>query len=100
MKPDERPDLGTNEPRRSQLRRILDESPQARNRIGRAIASLGITTLVAIAALGFLLIWHLRRRAGLIRDRLAPPKVVDLIDPLDESNEGRTPTKPESSPPI
>src|SRR3974377_1064287 len=43
-------------------------------------ASLLATVLVAIAVLGLLLIWHLRRRAQLIRDRLGPPRAVSLAD--------------------
>jgi hypothetical protein len=69
------------QPRRSRLRRILDERPEARSRLGRAIASLLGTGLVALAALGGLLIWHLVRRGRLIRERLNPPRVVELIDP-------------------
>jgi hypothetical protein len=98
MKPVERPEPGAPEPRRSQLRRILDESPRDRERIGRAIAWLGITMLVAIVSLGLLLIWHLRRRAGLIRNRLAPPRDVGLIDPVAESNEDPTSMNSESPP--
>jgi hypothetical protein len=73
------------EPRRSRLRRILDEQPQARSRIGRAVAILLGTTLVAIAAIGALVIWHLIRRGRLIRERLNPPRRVGLPEiPADE----------------
>jgi hypothetical protein len=67
-----------NKPRRSRLRQILDERPEARPRLGRAIASLLATGLVALAAIGGLLIWHLVRRGRLIRERLNPPRNVTL----------------------
>jgi hypothetical protein len=63
------------EPRRSQLRRLL-ERPDARPRVSRAVASLLAASVVAIAALGGLLIWHLARRARLIREGLGPPRPV------------------------
>src|SRR5271165_3380384 len=66
------------EPRRSRLRQLLDENPQARPRIGRAVAALLGTTLAALAALGALLIWHIVRRGRLIRERLSDPRVVRL----------------------
>lgn len=78
---DEEPTARPGEPRRSQLRRILDETPRARRRIGRAVVSLGMTTLAAIVILGLLLIWHLIRRARLIRERLDSPKETRLVDP-------------------
>jgi hypothetical protein len=68
------------EPRPSRLRQILEEQPQARGRIGRAVAALLGTGLVALAALGALLIWHLIRRGRLIRERLSPPRKVGLPD--------------------
>jgi len=70
------------EPRRTRLGRILAERPEARPRLSRAVGSLLAVILVAIAVLGFLTIWHLRRRAQLIRDRLAPPRRISLPDPL------------------
>lgn len=73
--------VGAGEPPQSRLRRILDESPRNRSRIGRAVAALAATALVTIAVLGILLIWHLVRRARLIRERLDPPKDVGLVDP-------------------
>jgi len=75
------------EPRRSRLRQILDEQPQARARLGRAIAVLLGTTLVALAALGALVIWHLIRRGRLIRERLNAPRKVWLPEtPADEDD--------------
>jgi len=75
------------EPRRSRLRQILDEQPQARSRIGHAVAVLLGTSLVALAAIGALVIWHLIRRARLIRDRLNPPRKVSLPElPADEDD--------------
>jgi hypothetical protein len=58
------------EPAKTRLGRILAERPEARPRLARAVGSLLGITLVAVAAIGVLLIWHLRRRAGLIRERL------------------------------
>jgi hypothetical protein len=75
------------EPRRSRLRQILDEQPQARPRVGRAVAVLLGTSLVALAALGALVIWHLIRRGRLIRERLNPPREIWLPEiPADEAD--------------
>jgi hypothetical protein len=65
---------------RSQLSRILEERPEARSRLGRAVAALLGTFLVAVAMFGGLLIWHIRRRARLIRERLNAPRIVRLPD--------------------
>jgi hypothetical protein len=66
------------EPPPSRLRRILEERPEARPRLGRAIAVLLGTVLVAFAALGALLIWHIARRGRLIREGLRAPRVIRL----------------------
>jgi hypothetical protein len=71
---------GQRQPKRSRLGQILAERPEARPRLSRAVGSLLATVLVAIAVLGLLLIWHLRRRAQLIRERLGPPRAVSLPD--------------------
>jgi hypothetical protein len=42
------------------------------------VAALLGTFLVAMAALGGLLIWHIRRRGRLIRERLNAPRIVHL----------------------
>jgi hypothetical protein len=68
------------QPPRSQLSRILEERPEARSRLGRAVAALLGTFLVAVAMFGGLLIWHVRRRARLIRERLHAPRIVRLPD--------------------
>jgi hypothetical protein len=65
-------------PGRSRLRRILDERPEARPRLGRAIAILLGTGLVSLAAIGALSIWHLVRRGRLIRERLNAPHIVRM----------------------
>jgi hypothetical protein len=76
------------EPPRSRLRRILDERPEARPRIGRAVATLLGTGLVTFAAFGALLIWHMVRRGRLIRERLSAPRVVRLPEfPTPETNQ-------------
>jgi hypothetical protein len=67
-------------PRRSPLRRILEERPESRPRLARAFFELAATTLVAVAAIGALLIWHVIRRGRLIRERLSAPRAVDLPD--------------------
>ena len=87
MRAEEHEPLRGAEPHRSQLSRILKEHPESRTRLKRAVASLGLTFVFAIATLGILLIWHLRRRASLIRESLEPPKDVTLVDPLP----GRSP---------
>ena len=69
------------QPRRSRLGRILAEQPEARPRLRRAIGGMLATVLASIVVLGLLAIWHLRRRAQLIRDSLAPPRRVPLTDP-------------------
>ncbi len=76
------------QPKRSRLGQILAERPEARPRLGNAVGSLLATFLVALAACGLLLIWHLRRRAQLIRDHLAPSRDVSLSDfSLDDDDE-------------
>ena len=70
-------------PRRSRLGQILAERPEARPQLRGAVASLLATALAAIAVLGLLLIWHLRRRARLIRERLAPPRDIWLPDSVE-----------------
>jgi hypothetical protein len=66
------------EPKRSRLRRLLDERPEARPRVGRAIAILLGTGLIAFAAFGVLLMWHIVRRGRMIRERLSAPRIVRL----------------------
>jgi hypothetical protein len=68
-------------PPRSRLRQILEEKPEARPRLGRAIAALLGTGLVTLAALGGLLIWHIMRRGRLIRERLNSPRIVRPLEP-------------------
>ena len=66
------------EPRPSRLRQILEQRPEARSRLGRAVAVLLGTALVAMGAIGALVIWHLVRRGRLIRERLSPPRIVRM----------------------
>lgn len=68
------------EPSKTRLGRILAERPEARHRLARAVGGLLAVTLVTVAAMGVLLIWHLRRRARLIREQLAPRCDVTLAD--------------------
>ena len=76
---DAHPDGG--ERGRTPLRRILDENPEARPRVGKAIAALLGAGLVTLAALGGLLIWHIMRRGRLIRESLNSPRVVRPLEP-------------------
>jgi hypothetical protein len=76
------------EPRRSPLRRILEERPESRPRLARAFFELAATTLVAVAAIGALLIWHVIRRGRLIRERLGPPRAVELPDVPGREGDG------------
>jgi len=69
------------QPPRSRLRQILDDKPEARPRLGKAVAALLGTGLVTLAALGGLLIWHIMRRGRLIRERLNPPRAVRPLEP-------------------
>ena len=77
-------------PKRSRLKRILDENPQARPRVRNAVVSLLGTALATIAVVGLLLIWHLRRRAQLIRDRLGPPRQVALPGVVEDGDTKRS----------
>ena len=78
------PDPSRSEPSKSVRSKPLlerdDLSPRDRNRIGLAASALLGAGLVATAAIGWLAIWHLVRRGRLIRERLDPPKVVQLLD--------------------
>jgi hypothetical protein len=69
---------------------ILEERPEARSRLGRAVAALLGTGLVAIAVLGALFLWHVIRRGRLIRERLSPPRIVRMPeipdDKIDQSS--------------
>ena len=70
------------EPRRTRLGRILAEQPEARPRcskIARGKPAGGRSG--CRCGLGLLAIWHLRRRAQLIRDRLSPPRSISFPDP-------------------
>jgi hypothetical protein len=81
------PAQGVGEPRRTWMSRILQQGPEARRRLGRAVAGLLGTALVSMAALGALLIWHLVRRGRLLRERLGPPRIVRLPElPNPEGN--------------
>lgn len=68
------------EPPPSRLRRLLNEHPRDRSRFANAVASLLGVGLVALVALGFLVVWHLIRRGRLIREGLSPPRKVGLTE--------------------
>ena len=59
----------------------MQKHPRAHQPLGRAVASLIGTALVAAVVLWCLIIWHLMRRGRLIRERLSPPRVVRLPEP-------------------
>ena len=63
--------------------------PDARRRVRRLAATWGGLVLGSLGLLSALILWHLARRGRLIRENLAPPRVVrwDVI-----------PTNPESPP--
>jgi hypothetical protein len=84
MRDGDRPATGPGEPRRNWLRRILEEGPEARRRLGRAVAYLLGTAVIALGAIGALLIWHLVRRGRLIQQRLNPPRNVLMPQRLDD----------------
>jgi hypothetical protein len=63
----------------------LLERPDARPRVKRAVAGLLAVAVATIGVIGVLLIWHLVRRGRMIRDRLTPPRRVELPDFDDES---------------
>ncbi|WP_422924642.1 hypothetical protein [Singulisphaera sp. PoT] len=67
------------EPPPTGLRQIL-QRPGARKRVGSAVASLMGAGLVAILAIGVLVIWHAIRRANLVRERLGPPRIAGLLE--------------------
>jgi hypothetical protein len=71
------------EPRPNRLRRIIGQGPESRRRLGEAVAALLGTALVALAAIGGLVIWHLVRRGRIIRERLDPPRIVRMPERSD-----------------
>jgi hypothetical protein len=86
-------------PPKTRLGRILAERPEERPRLARAVGGLLAVTLATVAVLGVLLIWHLRRRAGLIRERLAlrggvAPHDLEPTDPDAEADEGGAGSSP------
>jgi hypothetical protein len=98
MRDGDRPATAPGEPRRNWLRRILEEGPEARRRLARAVAYLLGTALIGLGAIGVLLIWHLVRRGRLIQERLNPPKIVRMPELLDDKvdshdqDHGKAPT--------
>jgi len=68
---------------KTRLGRILREHPEARDRLRRAVGGLLGALVATIAAVGVLLIWHLRRRADLVRARLGEAPPSPLPDPAD-----------------
>ncbi len=67
----------------------------ARRRIGRAAAAWLGLALAAITVIGVLVVWHLSRRARLIREGLGPPRDVRLpdLDRPDRDPEAEPPTR-------
>ena len=79
--------MADDEPRRNWLSRIIGHGPAARKRLGEAVASLLGTAHGGAGAIGGLLIWHLSRRARIIRERLGPPRIVRMPE-LPDLNGG------------
>ncbi|WP_206107571.1 hypothetical protein [Paludisphaera rhizosphaerae] len=78
-------------PPESRLARILHEHPEARGRLKRAVGGLLWVVLASVVAIAVLGVWHLRRRADLIRARLGTVRGGALTDhsPSEaESNQG------------
>ncbi|MFO0892924.1 MAG: hypothetical protein U0790_27770 [Isosphaeraceae bacterium] len=84
---------GGGEPPRTRLRRILRENPEARPQLSRAVGSLLGVVVATLAIVGILAMWHLHRRAELIRRRLGPPRDVSLPELED-----RPPPRPAEPP--
>jgi len=83
------------EPSPDPRRRHLElERPEAR-RVGRLAVSLLGIGIVAIAAWGLLILWHLVRRGRLIRERLDPPRPVRLPEIETGTEVEATPGQPE-----
>jgi hypothetical protein len=78
-------------PPAGRLVRLAKEDPEAHRRISRAVAGLLGASIVAIAAVGALLIWHLVRRGRMIRDGLAPPRAVRLPEEEEGDDPPMTP---------
>jgi hypothetical protein len=74
---------------KTRLGRLLREHPEARDRLKNAVGGLLTAVLATIAAVAALSIWHLRRRADLIRERLEGCRGCDL-DPPDPRTEIET----------
>jgi hypothetical protein len=75
-----KPGSGAGEPRRNWLRRIIEQGPEARRRLGDAVAGLLGTALISLAVIVGLVVWHLIRRGRLLRDRLGPPRVARMSE--------------------
>jgi hypothetical protein len=69
------------EPRRSAASPTLQRR-KADPRVRSVVVRLLGVSVVSIGVVGILVIWHLVRRGRLIRDRLAPPRVVPFQDPV------------------
>lgn len=83
------------EPSPDPRRRHLElERPEAR-RVGRLAVSLLGIGIVAIAAWGLLILWHLVRRGRLIRERLGPPRPVRPPEIETGTEVEATPGQPE-----
>jgi hypothetical protein len=64
--------------------------PEVRHRLGRALATWTALTLAAVVILGALVVWHLVRRGRLLRERLGPPRKVDLPDWAQQPPKGES----------
>jgi hypothetical protein len=65
--------------------------------VGRAVAALLGTALVALSTLTALVIWHLVRRGRMIRARLGPPRDAPLPELPEEEDDRRDGGQPEVS---
>jgi hypothetical protein len=60
--------------------RPVPPPPSARQRLGRLARLWGELTLGGIVLITLLSVWHLRRRAALVRDRLGPPRALPGLE--------------------
>ncbi|HEU5115940.1 MAG TPA: hypothetical protein VFT74_04620 [Isosphaeraceae bacterium] len=63
----------------------VPQSDSARSRVGSAIALWGTLTLSGVSILGAFTLWHLKRRARLVRERLGPPRNLQPLTDEESS---------------
>ncbi len=91
------PSLNPDAPNHRPGRRV---PANARRRVGHLAATWLGLTLGTVATVSALILWHLARRGRLIRENLAPPRIVkwDEIPPSPSPSPSPNPN-PNSNPP-